>query len=48
MKILEGRPANKFSDKKYGHEYSYAIFKVVSYPLSNQGQDCVCWLYRGL
>jgi len=25
--FLEGRPANKFSDKKYGDEYSYAILK---------------------
>ena len=25
--FLEGRPANKFSDKKYGDEYSYAILR---------------------
>lgn len=25
--FLEARPANKFSDKKYGDEYSYAILK---------------------
>lgn len=25
--FLEGRPANKFSDKKYGNEYSYAILR---------------------
>lgn len=25
--FIEGRPANKFSDKKYGDEYSYAILR---------------------